>query len=301
VAHQQAKDPSQPQQSGDSGLHARAPTRYALLEGEVHHPLHKSPLLVGRGSDADILLTGPLVSRRHAEFHETEAGIVVLDLGSQNGVLVNGTPITGPTALLLGDKITVGDNEFELTELAGERAERTSGFELNSNRESSRVPAGTHTLTAEEASVATRRADALYLLGNVADKALALGRGPEAEHVLGTHLVATLSDAVAGRSVAPEVARIAAQYAVKLATATGKASWLDFAFRLYEALRETIPLPIVDEMYTVLRHVRGIDRELLRRYADFLHARASELSPPERFVLSRLEGLERLAAWHPAS
>ena len=298
MAQQQAKDASLPQQSSDSGLHARAPTRYALLEGEVRHPLNKSPLLVGRGSDADILLTGPLVSRRHAEFHETEAGVVVIDLGSQNGVLVNGAPIAGPTALLLGDKIAVGDNEFELTEVVAERAERTSGFELN--RESSRVPAGTYASTAEETSVATRRADALYLLGNVADKALALGRGPEAEHVLGTHLVATLSDAVAGRSVAPEVARIAAQYAVKLATATGKASWLDFAFRLYEALGETIPLPIVDEMYTVLRHVRGIDRELLRRYADFLHARASELSPPERFVLSRLEGLERLAAWHPA-
>ena len=301
VADRQARDASDGRGSGDSGLRARALPSYALREGTVHHPLNKRPLLVGRGSDADIVLTGPLVSRRHAEFHETEAGIVVIDLGSQNGVLVNGSPITGPTALLLGDKVTVGDDEFELTELPAERAERSSGFERNPVRESSRVPAGTNERSHEEASVATRRADALHLLSNVADKALALGRGAEAEHVLGTHLVATLSDAVAGRSVAPEVARIAAQYAVKLATATGKASWLDFAFRLYEALNETIPLPVVDEMYTVLRHVRGIDRELLRRYADLLHARAAELSRPERFVLSRLEGLERLAAWHPAS
>ncbi len=127
----------------------------------------------------------------------------------------------------------------------------------------------------------------------------ALGRGQEAEHVLGTHLVAALSDAAAGRGVSPEVARTCAQYAVKLATATGKATWLDFAFRLYDALGETIPLPVVDEMYTVLRHVRGIDRELLRRYADFLQGRAAQLSAPERFVLQRLEGLQRLAAWHP--
>lgn len=301
MAHRQARGADETRGTGDSGLQPRATPSYALRVGTVHYSLTKSPLLVGRGSDADILLTGPLVSRRHAEFHETEAGIVVIDLGSQNGVLVNGTPIAGPTALLLGDKVTVGDDEFVLTELTGERAERTSGFELAPNRESARVPAGTRARTVDEASVANRRADALHLLGNVADKALALGRGPEAEHVLGTHLVATLSDAVAGRGVAPEVARIAARYAVKFATATGKASWLDFAFRLYEALGETIPLPIVDEMYTVLRHVRGIDRELLRRYADSLHARAAELSPPERFVLSRLEGLERLAAWYPAN
>lgn len=301
MAHRQAKDASETQGPGDSGLHTRAQPSYALREGTVDHPLNKSPLLIGRASDADIVLSGPLVSRRHAEFHDTEAGIVVIDLGSQNGVSVNGSSITGPTALLLGDTIRIGDNEFVLTEFVAQRAERTSGLELSPARASSRVPAGAHARTPEEASLATRRADALHLLGNVAEKALALGRGPEAEHVLGTHLVATLSDAVAGRFVAPEVARIAAQYAVKLATAMGKPSWLDFAFRLYEALDATIPLPIVDEMYTVLRHVRGIDRELLRRYTELLHTRAAELTPPERFVLSRLEGLERLAAWHPAN
>ncbi|HEY0469899.1 MAG TPA: FHA domain-containing protein, partial [Polyangiaceae bacterium] len=294
-------------EAGGSGLHARALTSYVLREGAVDYPIDKSPLIVGRGSDADIVLSGSLVSRRHAEFHETEAGIVVIDLDSRNGVFVNDLPIASPTALLIGDKLTIGDNVFVLSEIdASGDEERTPLPELNALRESGRVPAGTHAREteasrAEDASLATRRADALHLLSNVADKALALGRGQEAEHVLGTHLVAALSDAAAGRSVAPEVARLAAQYAVKLATATFKASWLDFAFRLYEALGQTMPLPIVDEMYTVLRHVRGIDRELLRHYIDFLQARATQLSPPERFVLQRLEGLERLAAWHPAN
>lgn len=262
---------------------------------------------MGRSSEADIVLSGPLVSRRHAEFHETEAGIVVIDLESENGVLVNDVPITGPTALLIGDRVGIGDNEFVLTEILAASDAQASAPQPSPLRESGRVPAGTYsdantnTSSSDHASVATRRADALYLLTSVADKALALGRAQEAEHVLGSHLVAALSDAVAGRAVAPEVARTCAQYAVKLATATGKPAWLDFAFRLYDALSETIPLPIVDEMYTVLRHVRGIDRELVRRYTGFLQARAAQLSAPERFVLQRLEGLERLAAWHPAS
>ena len=287
-------------------MQARAFTSYALREGAVHHWVNKSPLVVGRGSDADIVLSGSLVSRRHAEFHETEAGMVVIDLASRNGVYVNGVAITSPTALLIGDELTIGDNVFVLSEIPALRQEEpTPGPDLKAIRESGRAPAGTHATLSEpgteEASVATRRADALHLLSNVADKALALGRGQEAEHVLGSHLVAALSDAAAGRAVAPEVARLAAQYAVKLATATSKPSWLDFAFRLYNALGETIPLPIVDEMYTVLRHVRGIDRDLLRLYIDFLQTRTAQLSPPERFVLQRLEGLERLAAWHPAS
>lgn len=247
------------------------------------------------------MLTGPLVSRRHAEFHETEAGLVVIDLDSHNGVFVNDVQITSPTALLIGDRLAIGEHEFVLTEVEATSAAQAHGPELRTPRESARVPAGSYARTSDEGgSVATRRADALQLLGSVADKALALGRGQEAEHVLGIHLVAALSDAAAGRAVAPEVARTCAQYAVKLATATGKATWLDFAFRLYDALGQTIPLPIVDQMYTVLRQVRGIDRELLRRYTDFLQARAAQLSPPERFVLLRLEGLEQLAAWHPA-
>ena len=287
-------------ETAGSGLHARARTSYALRDGATDHRLDKSPLVVGRATDADLVLSGSLVSRRHAEFHEPEAGLIVIDLDSQNGVFVNDVQITSPTALLIGDRLTIGEHEFVLTDVEATSGAHSRGPELRTPRESARVPAGSYAATADEGPVATRRADALQLLGSVADKALALGRGHEAEHVLGTHLVAALSDAAAGRAVAPEVARTCAQYAVKLATATGKPTWLDFAFRLYDALGQTIPLPIVDEMYTVLRHVRGIDRELLRSYTDFLQARTAQLSPPERFVLQRLEGLEQLAAWHPA-
>jgi len=302
VAQRNASEASGTSDSSESGLHARALTSYALRAHGVDHPLNKSPLIVGRGSDADIVLSGALVSRRHAEFHETEAGIVVIDLESRNGVLVNGLRITSPTALLIGDALDIGDNQFVLTELlAPRREESPTRPDPAPLRESARVPAGTYARTGEDAALASRRAEALQLSINVAGQALAQGRGREAEHVLGTHLVAALSDAVAGRAVAPEVARTSAQYAVKLATATGKPTWLDFAFRLYDALGATIPLPIVDEMYTVLRQVRGIDRNLLRHYTEFLQQRAAELSAPERFVLQRLQGLERLAAQHPAS
>ncbi|HKO51891.1 MAG TPA: FHA domain-containing protein, partial [Polyangiaceae bacterium] len=227
MAQQQTSDASETSEASGSGLHALTLTSYALREGAIDHPLNKSPLVVGRGSDADIVLSGSLVSRRHAEFHETEAGLVVIDLDSCNGVLVNDVRIASPTALLIGDKLTIGETELVLTEVLKARAGQTVEPQLRALRESSRVPVGTYSNSSanEDAAVATRRADALRLLGSVADKALALGRGQEAEHILGTHLVAALSDAAAGRAVAPEVARTSAQYAVKLATATGKATW----------------------------------------------------------------------------
>ncbi len=285
------------EKAADSGLRSRALASYALREGQLEHTLNKSPLVLGRGTGADIVLAGPLVSRRHAELTDTAHGLVVTDLGSRNGVFVNGHRISNAVVLEVGDSLAIGDNTFVLAALHEPDIRRSATVtEARAIRESDRIPIGTY--VDDEVSVATRRADALQLLGSVVDKALALGRGDEAEHLIGSHLVAALSDARTGRGVTPEVARAAAQYAVKLAAATSKPAWLDFAFRLYSAIGSTMPLPIVDEMYTVLRRVRGLDRELLHAYADQQRARA-DLTPPERFVLQRLEGLERLAAWHP--
>ncbi|MEO8980849.1 MAG: FHA domain-containing protein [Polyangiaceae bacterium] len=283
-----------------SGLRVRASLNYALRDGAHEHKLTTSPLVVvlGRGSGADIVVAGPLVSRQHAELRETDQGLVIADLSSRNGVFVNGRRINAPALLATGDTLAIGETTFVLVELPGPADRHATWSDVRAASELERVPVGTS--ASDEVSLATRRANALQLLGSVVDKALALGRGSEAEHLIGTHLVAALSDATAGRGVAPEVARSAAQYAVKLAMATGKPAWLDFAFRLYTALGQTIPLPIVDEMFTVLRRVPGIDRELLRSYTDFLRAHGDRLTAPERFVLQRLDGLDRLAAWHPA-
>jgi hypothetical protein len=97
--------------------------------------------------------------------------------------------------------------------------------------------------------------------------------------------------------LSPDIARTAAGYAVKLASSTGRSSWLDYAIKLYAALDLVLPLALVDEMYVMLRRVRGIDISALRRYTEALRTRALGLAPAERFVLQRLIGLERLAAW----
>jgi hypothetical protein len=67
------------------------------------------------------------------------------------------------------------------------------------------------------------------------------------------------------------------------------------ALRLYTALGQPMPLPIVDELFTLLRRVRGIDRALLRKYVSTLRSRAERFNASERFALQRIEGLERIA------
>jgi hypothetical protein len=72
--------------------------------------------VIGRSRDCDIVLGDGNVSRRHAEVLPTEDGWSVNDLGSTNGVSVNGRRIAGATALKAGDRIEIGTSElrFEL-------------------------------------------------------------------------------------------------------------------------------------------------------------------------------------------
>jgi pSer/pThr/pTyr-binding forkhead associated (FHA) protein len=278
----------------DSGLRERARPSFALRFGAREIKLKTRITTAGRSSAADLPLVGELVSRRHATFCLTESGVDVSDHGSRNGVFVNGSRITGPTALHAGDVITIGDDSLTLVELdePGERRTETiSNMRPVRPDQTPRLPS----FSDDDVSIATRRADAFQLLSGVVDKALALGRGEEAEHLIGTHLVAALADASTGRGVPADIARTAARYALKLSAATNKSNWLDFAVRLYRALAQPMPLPIVDELYTLVGRIRGLDRALLRDYVDSLRLVADSLSPTERFVLQRLEGLERMA------
>jgi hypothetical protein len=114
--------------------------------------------------------------------------------------------------------------------------------------------------------------------------------------MLSGHLTARLHQARRGSILPPDMALRAARYAVRLAAATGKPGWMDYVVSLYTALAQPLPLTIVDEMYTLLRKVRGIDRALLREYVSVLRSNAERYSQEERFALQRVEGLERLAA-----
>lgn len=64
---------------------------------------------IGRSRDCDIVLTDPNVSRRHAELRpDGHGGWQVRDLGSTNGVKVNGRKIDAAQALESGDRLALG-------------------------------------------------------------------------------------------------------------------------------------------------------------------------------------------------
>ena len=68
-----------------------------------------SGAVVGRSSSCDVVLNDADVSRQHARISfEEDSGWVIEDLGSTNGVVVNGGRVDGRLRLSVGDQITLG-------------------------------------------------------------------------------------------------------------------------------------------------------------------------------------------------
>ena len=75
-------------------------------------PLADHEIIIGRDPASDVRLQlDSLGSRRHAAVFPTEAGWALRDLGSVNGTLVNGAPLS-EGALAPGDEITIADDVF---------------------------------------------------------------------------------------------------------------------------------------------------------------------------------------------
>lgn len=290
--------------------------RYRLRYLQHDLELSEGEFVLGRSTECQLSLDDPLVSRRHALLLVTPDRVTIEDLHSRNGVVVNGRPLGGKTELNSGDKIGIGSQELTLV-IASEVVEREL---LSTTQVGQRTmpklpalkqevglptPPAAATVRPPPALIAglpggdvstERRTDAFNLLGSVAEKALAMGRAEEAERLLTSALADVLEASRSGRRLSPSVLDIAARLAAKLATATSKGAWVDYVIELYQAGSRPCPAPVIDELYSALRKASSIDLTRLRAYIALLRERQSTLGPAEKFLLQRIEGLERLAA-----
>ncbi|HYF74888.1 MAG TPA: DUF3662 and FHA domain-containing protein [Nocardioides sp.] len=107
---------SQAQAKVSSGAtHTQVGRARAVLEvNGTRHPLQPPGLVVGRGTEADVRINDPGVSRRHVEFRVSGSSggsglaIEAHDLGSTNGMLVDGHRIT-QTPLRDGSQVKIGN------------------------------------------------------------------------------------------------------------------------------------------------------------------------------------------------
>lgn len=269
-------------------------SRFRLRYQGTDLELAPGEFVIGRSSACNLALDDALVSRRHAMITVGETSVLVEDLGSRNGILVNGHKAEGRTLVRHLDRITVGSHELVLVELkdASAGAPTLVGVTLRDLPSIPRdtVPGGLEGTTSDELT------GAQVMLTGIADKALALQRYEEAERVLVKLLDPLLERARSGAVVSAARLDECTRYALRLAEGTRKHSWLDWVFDAHAATGTLIGEAEIERLHELVRKLRYAGGAHVRKYLDRLRARASDLKPRERFLLSRLEGIERVVS-----
>ena len=97
--------------------------------------LDKAIMLIGRHPECDVVMThSRKISRRHCCIVQVDGELLVRDLGSMNGVRVNGKRIRKEAPLAEGDELTFGDLCYVI--VAGKPESRSPKQKRNKNADS---------------------------------------------------------------------------------------------------------------------------------------------------------------------
>jgi hypothetical protein len=261
-----------------SGFRPRARVEYLLRVDGMEIPFNRPRLVVGRSSTCDIQLDSPSASRQHAVIELEEKGLSVRDLGSRNGVFVNGVLIRQPLALEIGDLVRVGDHVIEIAPFGAHVEEESAELEVD----------------VEWEEVSTRRVDPIEIVRGIVDHALARGDHEEAEGIIGGHLRVLLREVESGRPVSPHVIQAASEYALRLADCGGQGAWVDYVIALHLHARQLLALATVRELFRLAPIARYRDGRALRSYLELLVTEGRELGTDAALVLERMKRYARL-------
>lgn len=241
--------------------------RFALSTPSGLRALDEGEYFLGRSSECDIVLASSRASRRHAKLVVTEDRATIEDLGSANGVFVNGARLAAkPQRLAHDDFLVVGDLALEvIIEEVLADAPRVAPRPVSARPPA--LPSG---------HMATSRAHALELLAAVADRALTSGHPERAERTLDEWLLTTLQAARTGRPSEPRLNDLAFRYSLELAVALRASRWTDYALQLVTALGQTLDAERASRLEKAL-DCAGVQPGCLDTYA----AKLRSLPPSE--------------------
>lgn len=109
--------------AGGSPKPEARPSNVTIEVNGMTHPVPTAGTVIGRGSEADLKIEDPGISRRHAQVSVHRNGgdttVSVSDLGSTNGVVLNGHRVTS-AVVANGSEIRMG-NTVMVIRIAGNR------------------------------------------------------------------------------------------------------------------------------------------------------------------------------------
>lgn len=253
--------------------------------------LGDAPVVVGRSPDCHVMIRkDKLASRRHARFTATPEGVRVEDLGSTNGVYVEGERITRPAMLTGGEHVRVGQQEFKVLASDTRRKFFKPSSKVDSWSDKTALPLGAEP---EEGSDRTHRADVFDVLLNLSEKALREKNPEGAERIIGPQLTKLARQAAASRTINAAYRERGALIALQLAQVTGQGRWVDLVISLYAATGDLVTPSVIDALEAAARKVDQVDVTSLRRYAVTAASPQRPGGPGEKHIAARVRALEQ--------
>lgn len=201
--------------------------RSFLRYGQTVVELGDEPMVLGRSPSCHLVVDDELASREHCRVEIAGERVLLTDLASRNGVLVNGERVKGTQELHHGDSITIGTQLLVLW-----RQHRTP--RLTQGIASNRPPVD------DDEREATREGDIFQILHGAAQASL------ESDDVLGAEtsarnfFVALRAAIGRGRAVPTRVLAEAIGLGLELADRSGEVRWLEQVLEVLIAARKTL-------------------------------------------------------------
>jgi len=232
---------------------ARFRLRFLLQELDLIGPV----VTLGRSSECQISLEDPLVSRVHAQLTVTDSYVRVRDLGSRNGVRVNGALIAGEADLQHNDRLRLGSLDLVFLALEGSqdqvRLSRATGSMAHCKRCERPFPGEAEPATCPQCGDALGRFAAggpetitgvelgdepswtFRLIAEVIERALVAGRAPEAERML-ERAARDIDGRIArGKKVGRDQLGEAARFALRLAKLQLRPDWAQWVLAAHRS------------------------------------------------------------------
>jgi pSer/pThr/pTyr-binding forkhead associated (FHA) protein len=271
--------------------------------------------LIGRSLDCQITLEDPLVSRVHVRMLVRGDDAFVEDLGSRNGIKLNGVPLRGASRVKNGDRIRIGTQEVVVTRIDSTRKEkegrhsRATGIlricvncQMPYPREVLACPSCESIEQVDESTMSGTLAGpssppwSFQLAVEALERSIQLGRVDDAVRLLErarTHMEEHFSH---GGQLEIHVLRAIAHAAALVALEVPDASWARWAVRTLRAQGVVPLLPTVDRLRQIVLDrgapMAGDLNEMMRE----IRALPRPLLAEEVAALTRLEEIVAAAA-----
>ena len=245
-------------------------------------PLTRGDVLLGRAATCHVAIDEMMVSRIHAKIVVTEDAVIVRDMGSTNGVFVNGARIDRPTPLREGDILSLGAVDLPIEAwVASPETGDAPQAEAKPGEPAATTPPS-H----------TSKVDALEQIGMLAQRLLKAGQIDMAERALSGHLRQVIEASRDGRAIPASTITQASTCALALAEARNDARWFDYVIELHLLKKRPMDALLTDRIALLVRQRVPFDRELFGRYRAMLQTQERTMPLGDRVLCAKILAID---------